>query len=270
MCGVRATRPLPLSVGRRPSPAPAGLPFRAGGDQDVRAGRAGQSLRGRIEPDPARPGDAPEVSGPLAPALQDPAHPEPVVVDCTLGLGGHSEDPARRLSHRPADRLDRDRKPSASPANGSPPTATGPPSSTRSTTNSRRPRPARDRRSRASCSTSASHSMQLDRGRPRLRLRPRTPPSTCAWTSPPGWAPPRCSTPPAGELVRILRAYGEEKQAKRIVSAIVREREKEPFSNSARLVELIRDALLPRPPSAPAATPPSGPSRPCASRSTAS
>jgi 16S rRNA (cytosine1402-N4)-methyltransferase len=46
-----------------------------------------------------------------------------------------------------------------------------------------------------------------------------------------------------GELVRILRAYGEEKQAKRIVSAVVREREKEPFSNSARLVQLIRDAL---------------------------
>lgn len=51
------------------------------------------------------------------------------------------------------------------------------------------------------------------------------------------------NTYPAGELVRILRAYGEEKQAKRIVSAIVREREKEPFSNSARLVELIRDSL---------------------------
>ncbi|MFF0554076.1 16S rRNA (cytosine(1402)-N(4))-methyltransferase RsmH [Streptomyces sp. NPDC004311] len=46
-----------------------------------------------------------------------------------------------------------------------------------------------------------------------------------------------------GELVRILRQYGEEKQAKRIVSAIVRERDKEPFDNSARLVELIRDAL---------------------------
>lgn len=46
-----------------------------------------------------------------------------------------------------------------------------------------------------------------------------------------------------GELVRILRQYGEEKQAKRIVSAIVREREKEPFANSARLVELIRDSL---------------------------
>jgi hypothetical protein len=51
------------------------------------------------------------------------------------------------------------------------------------------------------------------------------------------------NTYPPGELVRILRAYGEEKQAKRIVSAIVREREKEPFTNSARLVELIRDSL---------------------------
>ncbi|WP_306183486.1 16S rRNA (cytosine(1402)-N(4))-methyltransferase RsmH [Streptomyces sp. MK5] len=51
------------------------------------------------------------------------------------------------------------------------------------------------------------------------------------------------NTYPPGELVRILRAYGEEKQAKRIVAAIVRERGKEPFTTSARLVELIRDAL---------------------------
>ncbi|MFJ1601655.1 16S rRNA (cytosine(1402)-N(4))-methyltransferase RsmH [Streptomyces sp. NPDC088261] len=51
------------------------------------------------------------------------------------------------------------------------------------------------------------------------------------------------NTYPPGELVRILRAYGEEKQARRIVSAVVREREKEPFTKSARLVALIRDAL---------------------------
>nr|WP_206314159.1 16S rRNA (cytosine(1402)-N(4))-methyltransferase RsmH [Streptomyces coryli] len=51
------------------------------------------------------------------------------------------------------------------------------------------------------------------------------------------------NTYPPGELVRILRAYGEEKQAKRIVSAVVKERAKEPFSGSARLVEVIRDAL---------------------------
>lgn len=51
------------------------------------------------------------------------------------------------------------------------------------------------------------------------------------------------NTYPPGELVRILRAYGEEKQARRIVSAVVKEREKEPFTHSARLVALIRDAL---------------------------
>ncbi|MET9469249.1 16S rRNA (cytosine(1402)-N(4))-methyltransferase RsmH [Streptomyces sp. NPDC006544] len=51
------------------------------------------------------------------------------------------------------------------------------------------------------------------------------------------------NTYPPGELVRILRQYGEEKQAKRIVSAVVRERAGEPFTNSARLVELIRDSL---------------------------
>nr|WP_308290607.1 16S rRNA (cytosine(1402)-N(4))-methyltransferase RsmH [Streptomyces marispadix] len=51
------------------------------------------------------------------------------------------------------------------------------------------------------------------------------------------------NTYPPGELVRVLRAYGEEKQARRIVEAVVREREREPFSHSARLVELIRDAL---------------------------
>lgn len=51
------------------------------------------------------------------------------------------------------------------------------------------------------------------------------------------------NTYPPGELVRILRSYGEEKQAKRIVEAVVRERAKEPFRSSARLVELIRAAL---------------------------
>ena len=46
-----------------------------------------------------------------------------------------------------------------------------------------------------------------------------------------------------GDLVRILRDYGEERFAKRIVSAIVRERTKEPFSTSARLVQLLYDSV---------------------------
>ncbi|PRY17529.1 16S rRNA (cytosine(1402)-N(4))-methyltransferase RsmH [Kineococcus rhizosphaerae] len=42
------------------------------------------------------------------------------------------------------------------------------------------------------------------------------------------------------ELTRILRVYGEERFAPRIASAIVRERDGEPFTNSARLVDLVR------------------------------
>jgi 16S rRNA (cytosine1402-N4)-methyltransferase len=47
------------------------------------------------------------------------------------------------------------------------------------------------------------------------------------------------NTYPAAELARILREYGEEKFARKIASAVVREREREPFTNSARLVELL-------------------------------
>ena len=47
----------------------------------------------------------------------------------------------------------------------------------------------------------------------------------------------------ANELARVLREYGEEKFAKRIADAVVRERGKQPFDSSARLVELIRDSI---------------------------
>ena len=51
------------------------------------------------------------------------------------------------------------------------------------------------------------------------------------------------NTYPPGDLVRILRDYGEERFAKKIVSAVVREREREPFTNSGRLVELLYAAV---------------------------
>ncbi len=47
----------------------------------------------------------------------------------------------------------------------------------------------------------------------------------------------------AGELTRVLRTHGEEKFAARIAQAIVRERAKEPFDRSERLVRLIYDAV---------------------------
>lgn len=46
-----------------------------------------------------------------------------------------------------------------------------------------------------------------------------------------------------GELARILKTYGDERFAGKIASAIVREREREPFNNSARLVQLLYDVI---------------------------
>jgi 16S rRNA (cytosine1402-N4)-methyltransferase len=51
------------------------------------------------------------------------------------------------------------------------------------------------------------------------------------------------NTAAPGELVRILREYGEERFAQRIVSAVMAARVKQPFTTSARLVELVRDAI---------------------------
>ncbi len=45
------------------------------------------------------------------------------------------------------------------------------------------------------------------------------------------------------ELIQILRNYGEEKFAPRVARAIIREREIEPFSTSDRLVNVVRDAI---------------------------
>lgn len=51
------------------------------------------------------------------------------------------------------------------------------------------------------------------------------------------------NTYPAADLVRILREYGEERFASRIARSIVHERNREPFTTSARLVDLIRAAV---------------------------
>ncbi|WP_117208303.1 16S rRNA (cytosine(1402)-N(4))-methyltransferase RsmH [Allorhizocola rhizosphaerae] len=51
------------------------------------------------------------------------------------------------------------------------------------------------------------------------------------------------NTYPAADLTRILRTFGEEKFAKRIAAAIVRERAKAPITSSARLAELVRESI---------------------------
>jgi 16S rRNA (cytosine1402-N4)-methyltransferase len=47
----------------------------------------------------------------------------------------------------------------------------------------------------------------------------------------------------AADLARILRVYGEERFAGRIAATIVRERAKAPLTSTARLAELVRDAI---------------------------
>jgi 16S rRNA (cytosine1402-N4)-methyltransferase len=51
------------------------------------------------------------------------------------------------------------------------------------------------------------------------------------------------NTYPAAELARVLRDFGEERFARRIADRLVAEREREPFTTSARLVELVREAI---------------------------
>jgi 16S rRNA (cytosine1402-N4)-methyltransferase len=46
-----------------------------------------------------------------------------------------------------------------------------------------------------------------------------------------------------GDLVRILRTYGEEKFATRIVESIVKEREKAPLNSTSHLATLVKNAI---------------------------
>jgi 16S rRNA (cytosine1402-N4)-methyltransferase len=51
------------------------------------------------------------------------------------------------------------------------------------------------------------------------------------------------NTYPAAELARILRDYGEERFARRIADAVVAARAREPFAYSGRLVQLLYDTV---------------------------
>ncbi|MFF4327508.1 16S rRNA (cytosine(1402)-N(4))-methyltransferase RsmH [Streptomyces sp. NPDC001591] len=177
----------------------------------------------------------------LAPALERPGA---VVVDCTLGLGGHSEALLTRFPEAHLIGLDRDRE--ALRLSGE------------------RLAPFGDRATLVHAiyadlaevldglGIPAVQGILFDLGVSSMQLDEADRGFAYAQDAPLDMrmdqttgisAAEVLNTYAPGELVRILRQYGEEKQAKRIVSAIVRERAKEPFTNSARLVELIRDAL---------------------------
>jgi 16S rRNA (cytosine1402-N4)-methyltransferase len=48
---------------------------------------------------------------------------------------------------------------------------------------------------------------------------------------------------PADRLARVLREYGEERFARRIADAVVRERAREPLTSTSRLAEIVRESI---------------------------
>jgi 16S rRNA (cytosine1402-N4)-methyltransferase len=51
------------------------------------------------------------------------------------------------------------------------------------------------------------------------------------------------NTYPAARLAQVLREYGEERYARRIADAVVRERAKTPLTSTMRLSEIVRDSI---------------------------
>ncbi|MFE6776121.1 16S rRNA (cytosine(1402)-N(4))-methyltransferase RsmH [Streptomyces sp. NPDC057702] len=177
----------------------------------------------------------------LAPAL---AEPGAVVVDCTLGLGGHSE---ALLAAFPAARLVAlDRDPAALRLSAERLAPYGERATLVHAVYDELPEVLDRlgiRRVQGVLFDLGVSSMQLDEADRGFAYAQDAPLDMRMDQSTGISAAEVLNTYPPGDLVRVLRTYGEEKFARKIVDAIVREREKEPFGHSARLVELIRDAL---------------------------
>lgn len=86
-------------------------------------------------------------------------------------------------------------------------------------------------------------SMQLDQAERGFAYRMDAPLDMRMDPSQPKTAADILNTYSHGEIARILSTYGDERFAGKIASAIVREREKQPFTTSARLVELLYDTI---------------------------
>jgi 16S rRNA (cytosine1402-N4)-methyltransferase len=177
----------------------------------------------------------------LAPALQEPGG---VVVDGTLGMGGHAEALLARCPHARLVGIDRD--PQALALAG------------------RRLAPFAARVTLVHAvydqvgEVLASHdidtvqavlldlgvsSLQLDSGDRGFAYRVDAPLDMRMDQSAGATAADVLNTYSVDDLARVLKDYGEERFARRIAQAVVRERERAPLTTSARLVELVRASV---------------------------
>ncbi len=213
-----------------------------GDERARRSGRRRPSEAGVVVPAGTHvPVFAERVLALLAPALEDR---DAILVDATLGLGGHAEQFLTRFPRLTLVGLDRD------------PDALGR-SAARLAPFADRFRPVHtvyDQLPEALAGLGLStvdgvffdlgvSSLQLDeptRGFAYSRPAPldmrmdQTTGQTAADV---------VNTASAGELTRILRDFGEERFAPRIAANIVRERQTEPITTSDRLAELVRDSI---------------------------
>jgi 16S rRNA (cytosine1402-N4)-methyltransferase len=176
----------------------------------------------------------------LAPALE---HDGAVLVDCTLGLGGHSEAVLERLPQARVIGIDRDPQALAM--------------------SRERLAPYGDRFTGVQAVYDeiadvvadqgldevdavlfdlGVSSMQLDLPERGFAYAVDAPLDMRMGDSGPT-AADVLNTYSAADLARVLKEYGEEKMARRIADAVVRERQVEPFASSGRLVELLYDVI---------------------------
>ena len=176
----------------------------------------------------------------LAPALDRTDRDQTVLVDCTLGLGGHSEAVLSRIDRAHVVGIDRD------------------PQALEMATSRLAPYGERftgvhavyDETPEVLEELGLPHvdgvlfdlgvsSMQLDVRERGFAYAEDAPLDMRMDGSRGITAAEVLNTYDAPDLTRILREYGEEKFARKIAAAVVRERAKEPFSRSGRLVELL-------------------------------
>jgi 16S rRNA (cytosine1402-N4)-methyltransferase len=180
----------------------------------------------------------------LAPALQEPGA---VMVDATLGMGGHAESILEACPNARVVGIDRDHD--ALDLAGARLARFGERFTPVHAVYDELPQILVDLGFSARSSVSAVlldlgvSSLQLDEEERGFAYRHDAPLDMRMDQSDGPTAAEVLNTYGQGDLERILRDYGEERFAKRVASAVVRERTKEPFTSSARLVELLRSAI---------------------------
>jgi 16S rRNA (cytosine1402-N4)-methyltransferase len=175
--------------------------------------------------------------GLLAPALTTT---EAVVVDCTLGMGGHAE---ALLARTPARLVGLDRDPEALRRS----TERLSPYAGRTTfvhaVYDELPEVLGGTRVQGILFDLGVSSLQLDEADRGFAYAQDAPLDMRMDPTRGRTAAEVVNTYPGRELARVLREYGDERFASRIADAIVRERDKEPFTSTARLAELVRTSI---------------------------